>query len=950
MKQFTKILLAALLGLLSFTANAQETIPDSLGKPIQVNGQFFITIHNGDTAIWHFKGYPYGIERLARYKDLISAGIKPTNGIQFIGDSVGLGGYLTQPASINLNGQYFELVGLNSLFSFNDVTFHVGIGDATGAASFIDVAPNDFVLNVQTASGKQFSLSADTSIGFQVRDDKFNAGLSDFAHHAITSPLQLAEIGDIESVASAALYDASQQNNLTGANTIATYSTSTHKYSSMYPSFLSFDGTKYYSSDHPWEFANNLTTDGRLTAVQGITAPSNDSYINNLHVFNRLYSRDMPENSVVDTDYVLTMPNGDTTVYKTKISDVIETDNIHVVHLAGITDLQAYTGPATTVYVDTAERGGVFKLLTGSTTADNGVVFPSSIGGSYWQRQVAANGTYYLDWFDAPAATLSKDSIAFKKAVAVTPQGGILQMGARTYNIGNQVIKRNNIKIIGSGRPTYDGTTIYGGTILAGSFDFSGDVGIEVAYLGLDLRSINHNAIYLGGGVGDINLNCYVHDIIYVGNGSSTYHGINVESQARKGITISHVAGYKFAHGIAVRSSGITINDVYMKDMVLTGVIFKSDTVSAYGSPLDTASYPSNNAYDDKLNNATFYSSDTTKSSALIIIGNATGTNVGRIQVNNVTSIGGNAPALTINDVTGTSLNNVTIDGFIATGTRNLSAIKFQAGNNITLTNCIVENAESYSFLNTAANNVVLANCLSVNPGNADLSGNFAYANINGQTRNFYDVTGAKPFTNGHVYIKQETSSGSVYIYRYSGASNKFYGMRITETGQNAGTISFSSTAANIGSESYIYTPITFNKGAITTVLTPATTHQNTAASTPSLDSLEAKEGGYAKTIAPGFFITNSAVTSSSAGTLTLAFGKDYVFTGSTTTWTLPALSATNSTRNDIITIKNAGSGNITLNSNTGSTIYDSSLVSSITIAPGAAVKLVQNNSAFYKE
>lgn len=329
MKRLIKFLLAIIIVSLSITAKAQETIPDSLGKPIQVNGQFFITIHNGDTAIWHFKGYPYGIERLARYKDLSALNIKPTNGLQPITpDSIGLGGGLTQPASINLNGQYFELVGPNSLFSFNDATFHVGIGDTTGAASFADIAPNDFVLSVQTASGKQFSLSADTSIGFQVRDDKFNAGLSDFAHHTITSPLQLAEIGDIGSVASAALYDASQQNNLTDTSawSIATYNTTTHKFSSMYPSFLSFDGTKYYSSDHPWEFANNLTTGGRLTAVQGITAPTNDSYINNLHVFNRLYSRDMPENSVVDTDYIVTMPHGDSTLYKTKISDVILSD------------------------------------------------------------------------------------------------------------------------------------------------------------------------------------------------------------------------------------------------------------------------------------------------------------------------------------------------------------------------------------------------------------------------------------------------------------------------------------------------------------------------------------------------------------------------------------------------------------------------------------------------
>jgi len=70
-----------LFGLLltSFISLAQET---PTGTLIPVNGQFYITISGGDTAIWHYKGYPYGYERLARYKDLgaISPGSPtPTN-------------------------------------------------------------------------------------------------------------------------------------------------------------------------------------------------------------------------------------------------------------------------------------------------------------------------------------------------------------------------------------------------------------------------------------------------------------------------------------------------------------------------------------------------------------------------------------------------------------------------------------------------------------------------------------------------------------------------------------------------------------------------------------------------------------------------------------------------------------------------------------------------------
>jgi hypothetical protein len=92
------------------------------------------------------------------------------------------------------------------------------------------------------------------------------------------------------------------------------------------------------------------------------------------------------------------------------------------------------------------------------------------------------------------------------------------------------------------------------------------------------------------------------------------------------------------------------------------------------------------------------------------------------------------------------------------------------------------------------------------------------------------------------------------------------------------------------------------------------------------------------------------ALVISSAGTLTLAIGTDYKFSGTTTTWTLPAPSGSQTGRAFQITIKNAGSGNITLNSNSGSQIYDTALVASLTITPGSALTLMPDGSVFLKE
>lgn len=87
----------------------------------------------------------------------------------------------------------------------------------------------------------------------------------------------------------------------------------------------------------------------------------------------------------------------------------------------------------------------------------------------------------------------------------------------------------------------------------------------------------------------------------------------------------------------------------------------------------------------------------------------------------------------------------------------------------------------------------------------------------------------------------------------------------------------------------------------------------------------------------------------SSAGTLTLAYtSTDYVFNGTTTTWTLPAVAANYF---HPFWIKNAGSGNITLNTAAaGNDIYNAAAVNTLTITPGTAVVLRLVGSIFYVE
>jgi hypothetical protein len=83
----------------------------------------------------------------------------------------------------------------------------------------------------------------------------------------------------------------------------------------------------------------------------------------------------------------------------------------------------------------------------------------------------------------------------------------------------------------------------------------------------------------------------------------------------------------------------------------------------------------------------------------------------------------------------------------------------------------------------------------------------------------------------------------------------------------------------------------------------------------------------------------------SGAGTLNLTTSTTYVFTGTTTTWTLPGITGN---ENRVYYIKNRGSGSITINSNAGANeIYNTSAVNTITVPAGGSCML-QNDGTYF--
>lgn len=92
---------------------------------------------------------------------------------------------------------------------------------------------------------------------------------------------------------------------------------------------------------------------------------------------------------------------------------------------------------------------------------------------------------------------------------------------------------------------------------------------------------------------------------------------------------------------------------------------------------------------------------------------------------------------------------------------------------------------------------------------------------------------------------------------------------------------------------------------------------------------------------------------SSAAGTLTLSYQYTlYSFTGTTTTWTLPALAPGGNIVpvGHIFRIKNKGSGAITLNTSAaGNDIYDTAAVNTLSISSGESLMLIHDGTHFSK-
>lgn len=209
-------------------------------------------------------------------------------------------------------------------------------------------------------------------------------------------------------------------------------------------------------------------------------------------------------------------------------------------------------------------------------------------------------------------------------------------------------------------------------------------------------------------------------------------------------------------------------------------------------------------------------------------------------------------------------------------------------------------------------------------------------------------IANSSPLKLFYNYITASTTSGtgSVATITFPAQTRIPFevGQTVTVTGMNPSGYNgtYTVTAATLSSVSYA-------NATTGSIVTPGTL-ENSIPTTPEQGEIVRDNDDFYQTNGTGVRGTFSKIRTNitSAGTLTLSRGySHYIFSGTTTTWTLPAVAGSTNVQ---YTIKNRGSGAITLNAAAAANeIYDTSAVNTITIAAGASAIIVSDGTFYNK-
>lgn len=287
-------------------------------------------------------------------------------------------------------------------------------------------------------------------------------------------------------------------------------------------------------------------------------------------------------------------------------------------------------------------------------------------------------------------------------------------------------LRHDGLHIIGETNP---GASVSDGSIILGLIDCNFKKNVIVESLGIDSRGQlgpTDDAALTSGAIGanDI-LNQQFKNISIIGDGFFNYkHGILCF--AGTGINIRNVTVSYFYHGIAIRSSNVTIDSVYANYCGFTSVIVKSDL--GYNTLTENVSLNHIDVKGDPLN-------PYNRGGAVMVSSYSANSITQNVSIQNVKSYAGGVACVLVQQKNGTiknvSITNCTSDG--QGDASNRACYDVSGGSQITFFNCNAVNSNGYGFRSTGlVDNIKVINSYESNSKMGSWIGTFKYLQLNG--------------------------------------------------------------------------------------------------------------------------------------------------------------------------------------------------------------------------
>lgn len=323
-------------------------------------------------------------------------------------------------------------------------------------------------------------------------------------------------------------------------------------------------------------------------------------------------------------------------------------------------------------------------------------------------------------------ASGAKRFTTISAAISACTGGETIYIAPGTYT-EDVMIADHNVKLIGSGAPSYDGGTgrLVNGTIIRGRINRSSYVGLLIRDLGVDLVGVNSTDCISGSTLGTATYSRF-ENLVLLGNGNAALaHGIYGAGSYN---IINNVSIRNCYHGIAIHGSYNNLSNIQLYSCSGSAIVVKGKSAI--------------NCIHNNIANVTIEGdpgSNSTRSGPLAIQVEDS-CEVRDVNIANVTArycVNG-VVQMTRNDATGT-ISEVAFANITSDHNLDLAIVGdywIKSGDNIILSNCRSTNRSAgYAFRRDASDNVgdiYLYSSYADATGSGAVSGSFKVQEVNG--------------------------------------------------------------------------------------------------------------------------------------------------------------------------------------------------------------------------